>query len=95
MQSSFAEELDGILGQQQRMSLDSIQYGDYGILFAPGCLYRSDPTTGADFRQQRDILNRMGTQTVLIETEESGAVEHNAVIIAEKKLRGDVIEKKH
>ncbi|HIB53987.1 MAG TPA: hypothetical protein EYO39_04090 [Nitrospirales bacterium] len=87
MQASFAEELDGILGPQQRLSLDSMRYGEYVILFAPGWLYRSDPTTGADFGQQRNILDRMGIRTVLIETEESGAVERNAVIIAEEIMR--------
>ena len=87
MQASFAEELDAILRPQQRTSLDSTQYGSYVILFAPGWLYRDDPATGADFRQQREILDRMGIQTVLIETEESGAVERNAVIIADEIMR--------
>lgn len=87
MQASFAEEFDGIMGSQKLMFLDITQYGSYVILFAPGWLYRSDPATGADFRQQRDILDRMGIRTVLIETEESGSVERNAVIIAEEIMR--------
>ena len=87
MRARFAEELDAILGPQQRTALGATQYGSYVILFAPGWLYRADPATGADFRQQRDILDRMGIRTVLIETEESGSVERNAVIIADEIMR--------
>jgi len=84
MQASVAEELGAMLGLQHRTSLGSTRYGSYVILFAPGWLYRFDPATGADFRQQRDILDRLGIQTVLIDTEESGTVERNAEIIAEE-----------
>ena len=66
MQLIFAVELNRILASRQRMPLDVGEYGSYVILFAPGWLYRSDPTTGADFRPQRDILDRRGIRTVLI-----------------------------
>ena len=84
MQASFAEELDAILGSQQRTFLEAMQYGQYRILFASGGLYRSDHAAGAPFGQQRDDLDRMGIRTVLIETEESGTVERSAAIIAEE-----------
>ncbi|MBQ26605.1 MAG: hypothetical protein CMH81_00460 [Nitrospiraceae bacterium] len=87
MRAKFSDELDAILRSQQQVSLNATQYRSYVILFAPGWLYRSDPSTGADFRQQREIFDRMGIQTVLIETEESGSVERNAAIIADEIMR--------
>ena len=87
MQASFNEELNVVRSPETLAPLDDAQYRSYVVLFAPGWLYRSDPATGADFRQQRDILDRMGLRTGLIETEESGSVERNAVIIAEEIMR--------
>ncbi len=87
MQASFAEEFDRILDPEKWPPPDPTEYRSYVILFAPGWLYRADPATGADFRQQREILNRMGIRTVLIEAAESGSVERNAVIIAEEIMR--------
>tara|TARA_B100000315_G_scaffold224382_1_gene229875 strand:- start:4494 stop:5636 length:1143 start_codon:yes stop_codon:yes gene_type:complete len=94
MQANFSEELAEILRPQWSFFLDDAQSREYVILFAPGWLYLSDPTTGADFLKQREILDRMGIQTGLIETAESGSVEHNAEIIAaEIMLRGTEKEK--
>ena len=52
------------------------------VLFAPGWAYRSRPEKGADFAQQRRMLDRLGIANRLIPTAESGAVEDNAETIA-------------
>ena len=91
MQSTFGEEIETIEGDEEQEWSDTA-YNDsplesYLILFAPGWLYRTDPETGADFRQQRAIFERMGVRTALIETEESGSVERNATIITNEIMR--------
>lgn len=54
----------------------------YLLAFVPGYAYRKDPTTGADFARQREILGQRGFRITLIETEELGTVEENADIVA-------------
>ncbi|MGI8740235.1 MAG: hypothetical protein ACR2KU_11640 [Gammaproteobacteria bacterium] len=54
----------------------------YMLLFAPGWYYATTDS-GADFARQRETLTRMGYDTRLIETQENGAVEDNAAIIAD------------
>lgn len=62
-------------------------YRRYLMVFVPGYAYALDRTTGADFGRQRDLLERAGFDTVLIETDELANVEPNAKIIAEQILR--------
>ncbi|MBA2408405.1 MAG: hypothetical protein H0V62_01025 [Gammaproteobacteria bacterium] len=54
----------------------------YTLLFAPGWFYATTDS-GADFARQRETLTRMGYDARLIETQENGTVEDNAVIIAD------------
>ena len=57
---------------------------DVLFLFVPGWLYKTDPTTGADFSYFRQILREHGANTTLLQTKENGSVADNAEIIAEK-----------
>ena len=52
------------------------------IAFIPGYGYKMDTSTGSDFAQQRKLLEEMGFQVELIETNEVGTVEENADYIA-------------
>jgi hypothetical protein len=54
----------------------------YKILFVPGFHYLGNPTTGADFSNQRKLMGRLGLKVELVATEEDGTVEENASIIA-------------
>jgi hypothetical protein len=63
------------------------RFSSYLFVFVPGYAYRKDPATGADFARQRSIMDRAGFKTLLIETDELGTVEKNAVIIADELMR--------
>jgi hypothetical protein len=65
----------------------------YLFLFAPSWLYKTNPYTGADFAKIRKLLDELGLHTQLIDTEESGAVETNARIIAEELFRLQSLDK--
>jgi hypothetical protein len=54
----------------------------YKILFIPGFHYLSDPTSGADFLNQRTLMRELGLDVELAATEEDGTIEENAEIIA-------------
>jgi hypothetical protein len=54
----------------------------YEVLFVPGFHYVTDPTSGADFANQRRFFEELGIRVGLIPTEEDGTVEANAAIIA-------------
>jgi hypothetical protein len=54
----------------------------YEILFVPGFHYLGNPTTGADFSNQRKLMGRLGLKVELVPTEEDGTIEENASIIA-------------
>jgi hypothetical protein len=54
----------------------------YKLLFVPGFHYLSDPTSGADFSHQRQLMHQLGLDVQLTATEEDGTVEENAKIIA-------------
>jgi len=56
----------------------------YLIAFVPGYAYKRDPATGADFARQRWLLNNAGVHTVLLETDELGTVEENAVVLRDR-----------
>jgi hypothetical protein len=55
----------------------------YTILLAPAWLYRSQPSSGADFARQRRLLEQLAIDHRLIATAESGSVEDNAAVVAE------------
>jgi hypothetical protein len=59
----------------------------YLIAFVPGYAYKKDPTTGADFAQQRRLMTAAGFKNVLIETDELATVDRNARIVASEILR--------
>lgn len=54
----------------------------YSILFVPGFHYLGNPTTGADFSNQRKLMGRLGLNAELVATKEDGTIEENATIIA-------------
>ena len=54
----------------------------YRILFVPGFHYVGNPTTGADFANQRKLMGKLGLKVDLVATEEDGTIEENALIIA-------------
>jgi len=54
----------------------------YDVLFVPGFHYVTDPTSGADFANQRRFFAELGIRVELIRTEEDGTVEANAAIVA-------------
>ena len=63
------------------------RFAPYLIAFVPGYAYKKDPTTGADFAQQRHLMTEAGFKNVLIETDELATVDKNANIIASEILR--------
>jgi hypothetical protein len=54
----------------------------YEVLFAPGFHYLTDPSSGADFANQRQFFRELGVRDELLRTKEDGTVEENAAIIA-------------
>ena len=54
----------------------------YKMLFIPGFHYLTDPTSGADFLNQRTLMRELGVDVQLAATEEDGTIEENAEIIA-------------
>ena len=63
------------------------RFAPYLIAFVPGYAYKKDPTTGADFAQQRRLMTEAGFKNVLIETDELATVDTNAKIVASEILR--------
>ncbi len=83
LQRAFLADLDRLKASDRRAAALPVRRS-YLILFAPGWLYRAYPHTGADFARQRQLLAQLGMQAALIETEENGTVERNALLIAGK-----------
>jgi hypothetical protein len=54
----------------------------YKLLFIPGFHYLTDPTSGADFAGQRQMMHELGLNVELAAAEEDGTIEENAEIIA-------------
>lgn len=78
----FHQEQSAVLNAHRSGSLDLLTVDpDFLILFVPGWLYKSDPTTGADFARFRAQLSRHGARVALIETGENLSVEENAKLI--------------
>ena len=80
-QESYLAHLEALRREPRREWLVRQARG-FEILFAPGWFYRSDPETGADFRAQRDLLDRLGIPNALVETGENDSVESNADVLA-------------
>jgi len=59
-----------------------IRAEEYLYLFVPGLFYKRNPETGGDFASQRKLLNNMGLSTHLIEINEVGSIEENAILIS-------------
>jgi hypothetical protein len=55
----------------------------YKFLFVPGFHYRTDPSSGADFRSQREWFRQLGLHVQLAATQEDGTIAENAAIIAD------------
>lgn len=55
---------------------------EFIVLFIPGFMYKSDTTTGADFKKQRELLLKYGVNNKLIEIKENGLVDENARLIS-------------
>ncbi len=66
---------------------------DTRVVFVPGYAWKLDPTTGADFARQRQLLTQLGVGHTLIETDELGSVEGNADIVFShlRQLPGAVV----
>jgi hypothetical protein len=75
---------------ESRMSLPAAAAG-YEVLFVPGYLYKRHRYTGADFAAPRLALQRVGLARHFVETDEDGAIEANADVVArviDQRARG-------
>jgi hypothetical protein len=84
-QSGYSAELRRIESQIQQRKWALVvrtALNGYGILFIPGFHYLSDPTSGADFAGQRQLMHQLGLDVQLAAIEEDGTIEKNAAIIA-------------
>ncbi|MGH7927641.1 MAG: hypothetical protein ACREQV_07590 [Candidatus Binatia bacterium] len=66
---------------EDRLSLPAAA-GGYEVLFVPGFLYKRHSYTGADFAAPRLALKRVGLARHFVETDEDGAIEANAELVA-------------
>ena len=84
-QAEYVAESKRIKSELQRNRWSDIARPElkrYEVLFVPGFHYLTDPTSGADFANQRRFFEELGIRVGLIRTEEDGTVEANAAIIA-------------
>ena len=84
-QAGFYDELrriQSLIRQRKWTRIVRPRLQRYKLLFVPGFHYLSDPTSGADFSHQRQLMRRLGLDVQLAATEEDGTVEENAKIIA-------------
>jgi hypothetical protein len=66
---------------EQRVQLPA-SAAPYEVTFVPGYLYKRHRLTGADFAAPRAALERVGLARQFIETDEEGAIEPNAELVA-------------
>jgi len=66
----------------------------YCFLVVPGWVYKSKPESGADLARPRGIITQHGLENHLIQIEETGTIEENAVYIAEEIVRFSKVNKK-
>jgi hypothetical protein len=84
-QAAYLAETKRIKSELQRNRWEDIArpaLKQYEVLFVPGFHYVTDPTSGADFANQRRFFAELGIRVGLIRTQEDGPVEANAAIIA-------------
>jgi hypothetical protein len=55
---------------------------DYEVVFVPSYLYKRYPVTGGDFAAPRVALRRVGLSYSFVETDEDGAIDANADLVA-------------
>jgi hypothetical protein len=85
-QADYCNEVRRIKADVQRNRWTGIvrnRLRAYRILFVPGFHYLGNPTTGADFFNQRNLMARLGLKVELVTTKEDGTIEENASIIAD------------
>ncbi len=82
-QSALQEQFTSLKALKAKGGNAPLPAGRYLVLFLPGMHYKSFPQTGADFSKPRQILTQMGLKNALVETDENGTVEGNAILIAE------------
>ena len=83
-QSGYSRELqriESLIDRRRWARIRRIGLRGYKILFIPGFHYLSDPTSGADFSNQRRMMRELGLNVQLAATEEDGTIEENAEII--------------
>jgi hypothetical protein len=66
---------------QQRARLPAAA-AQYEVIFVPGYLYKRHRLTGADFAAPRAALERLGFPRHFVDTDEEGAIESNAELVA-------------
>jgi len=84
-QSGYSAELrriESLIHQRKWTLVVRTALKEYKILFIPGFHYLSDPTSGADFSGQRQLMHQLGLNVQLAAIEEDGTIEENAAIIA-------------
>ena len=59
------------------------QATDYEVMFVPGYLYKRHPLTGADLAAPMAALRHVGLAHHFVETDEEGAIEANATLVAQ------------
>jgi len=83
LQDRYHEYLERLTNApQESIGAADEDFTGYKLVFVPGYAYRNNPTNGADFRRQRELLTRLGFDPILLATEELGTVEVNAAIVA-------------
>ncbi|HYY30102.1 MAG TPA: hypothetical protein VE860_19310 [Chthoniobacterales bacterium] len=85
-QSAYANEFQRIKSLiRQRNWTGTVRNNlrGYEFLFIPGFHYITDPTSGADFLNQRTLMRELGIDVQLAPTQEDGTIEENAQIIAQ------------
>lgn len=84
-QSGYSAELrriESLIHQRKWSLVVRTALKGYKILFIPGFHYLSDPTSGADFSGQRQLMHQLDLNVQLAAIEEDGTIEENAAIIA-------------
>ena len=83
-QSGYSREpqrIESLIDRRRWARIARISLRGYKIVFIPGFHYLSDPTSGADFANQRRLMRELGLNVQLAATEEDGTIEENAEII--------------
>ena len=85
LQKAYWQEVNRInpaAGRTNRTVIAQSELRKYKLIFIPGFHYLSDPSSGADFYNQRQLFRQLGIRVELAATQEDGTIEENAAIIA-------------